>query len=100
MSRKRRHLTEQAKEDLRGIVLYFSKDSPRAAKSVVEKLRDVCRTTLVMFPDCGTMRDELIPGMRCFSVGNYVIYFRGKDPVEILRVLHGAQDVGILDFLL
>ena len=100
MSRKRRHLTEQAKEDLRGIALYISKDSPRAAKSVVEKLRDVCRTTLVMFPDRGTMRDELISGMRCFSVGNYVIYFRGKDPVEILRVLHGAQDVGILDFLL
>jgi toxin ParE1/3/4 len=100
MSRRRSRFTLQAKEDLRGIALYISKDSPRAAKAVVEELREVCRTTLVMFPDCGTMRDELIPGMRCFSVGNYVIYFRGKKPIEIPRILHGAQDVGLLDFLL
>ena len=100
MSRKRYRFSRQATEDLRGIANYISKDSPRAAKAVVEELRDVCRTTLVMFPDCGTMRDKLIVGMRCFSVGNYVIYFRGNRPVEIFRILHGAQDVGLLDFLL
>jgi hypothetical protein len=35
--------------------------------------------------------------MQCFSVDKYVIYFRDRNPVEILRILHGAQDVGLLD---
>ena len=44
------------------------------------------------------MRDDLLPGMRCFTVGNYVIFFRSKNPVQILRIIHGAQDVSSLDF--
>jgi plasmid stabilization system protein ParE len=46
-----------------------------------------------MFPQAGTMRDELCAGLRCFSVGSYVIYFREREPVVIIRVLHGARDV-------
>ena len=31
--------------------------------------------------------------MRCFPYKNYVIYYRLLDgPIEIARVLHGAQD--------
>ena len=45
-----------------------------------------------MFPDAGTTCDQLLPGMRCFSVGSYVIYFTGRSPVEILRIVHGAMD--------
>ena len=82
-----------AKEDLKEIVAYIRRDNPKAAKKVIEQIREVCRTTLVMFPQGGTMREELAPGLRCFSQGNYVIYFRGRNPVEIIRVLHGARDV-------
>ncbi len=99
MSRQPYRFSPQARKDLRGIAAYISKDSPRAAKAVVEKLREVCQSTIVLFPECGTMRDDLILGMRCFSVGNYVIFFRGKNPVEILRIVHGAQDVSGLNFL-
>jgi toxin ParE1/3/4 len=45
----------------------------------------------------GEARDELVRGLRCFSVGNYVIYYRllvpNEQTVEIVRVLHGARDV-------
>lgn len=90
--------SDAAKRDLRQIGAYIRKDSRRAAKQVVDELRRVCRKTLVLFPEVGTMRDDLSPGLRCFSVGNYVIYFRGRDPVFIVRVIHGARDERSLDF--
>ena len=85
--------TEPAKQDLREIAAYIRRDNPAAARRTVARLREVCRTTLVMFPAGGTQRDDLSPGLRCFSVGNYLIYFRGRDPIVIVRVLHGARDV-------
>ena len=96
MSRCR--ISAPAKDDLRAIATYIRKDNPQAAKRVVEQIRAVCKTTLVMFPLGGTQREDLSPGLRCFSVGNYVIYFRGRDPVEIVRVLHGACDVARVMF--
>ena len=48
-------------------------------------------------PRIGELRDELRPGMRSFSVGNYVIYYRPVETmaisIEIVRVLHGGRDV-------
>ena len=44
------------------------------------------------------MCDDLLPGMRCFTIDNYVIFFRSKNPVQILRIIHSAQDVSSLDF--
>ena len=41
----------------------------------------------------GQACDELAPGLRCFSVGNYVIFFRRTDSVQIIRVIHGARDI-------
>lgn len=35
----------------------------------------------------------MLPGMRLFALGNYVIFYRsGADEVEIVRVIHGARD--------
>jgi plasmid stabilization system protein ParE len=91
MSRYR--FTAPAKQDLQEIAAHIRRDNPEAAKRVVQRIREVCKTTLVMFPEGGTQRDELSPGLRCFSVGNYVNYFCGQNPVEIVRVLHVARDV-------
>ena len=81
-----------AKQDLREIAAYIRSNNPAAARRVVSRIRETCRTTLAMFPEAGTMRDDVLPGLRCFSVENYVIYFHGRNPVVIVRVLHGAQD--------
>lgn len=95
---RRYRFADAAKRDLRKIGSYIRRDSRRAAKQIVDELRRVCRETLVLFPDAGTMRDDLSPGLRCFSVGNYVIYFRDRDPVYIVRIVHGARDERQLDF--
>ncbi len=85
--------TAPAKQDLREIAAYIRRDNPAAAKRVVARIREVCNTTLAMFPNAGTMRDDLCMGLRCFSVGTYVVYFREREPLMIIRVLHGARDV-------
>jgi toxin ParE1/3/4 len=85
--------TAPAKQDLREIAAYIRKDNPDAAKRVIARIREVCQTTLVKFPAGGTLRDDLLSGLRCFSAGSYVIYFRNRNPVVIIRVLHGARDV-------
>ena len=76
MSRSR--ISPRARKDLRAISKHISKDSPAAAKRIVIELQSVCKTMLAAFPRAGTQRDDLLPGMRCFSVGNYVIFFRGE----------------------
>jgi toxin ParE1/3/4 len=91
MSRYR--FTGPARQDLQEIAAYIRKDNPEAARRTIHRIREVCKTTLVRFPEGGTRREDLAAGLRCFSAGNYVIYFRGRNPVEIIRVLHGARDV-------
>jgi toxin ParE1/3/4 len=58
----------------------------------VDKLEQTCKA-LAKNPLMGTARDELLPNLRCFSVGNYVIYYRPvADGIDVVRVLHGARD--------
>ena len=50
---------------------------------------------LSRFPEIGRSRDEdLCAGLRSFSVGAYVIFYRieSKD-VLILHVIHGSRDI-------
>jgi toxin ParE1/3/4 len=45
----------------------------------------------------GQSRDELRPGLRCFVVSPYVVFYRPiEDTIEVLRVLHGARDISSL----
>jgi toxin ParE1/3/4 len=82
--------------DLEGILEYIARDKPLAAIAFVETLKDKCYT-LARFPLLGELREELIPGLRMFPVGSYVIYYRPEGGgVRIERVLHGARDVGTL----
>src|SRR2546423_233611 len=85
--------TLPAKRDLKEIAAYIRRDNPEAAERVVKRIQDVCREMLVNFPAVETMREDWSAGLGCFSVENYVIYFRGRDPVQVVRVLHGAGDV-------
>jgi toxin ParE1/3/4 len=95
---RRYHFSPAANRDLKGIAAFIGKDNKLAAIRFVGRLREVCRTTLVMFPNAGTRRDDLQPGMRCFSVGDYLIYFKSRDPVRILRIVHGTMDQDQLEF--
>ncbi|MCA1935739.1 type II toxin-antitoxin system RelE/ParE family toxin [Asticcacaulis sp.] len=50
--------------------------------------------TLGENPRSGAARYELGQGVRFLSHGNYNIYYRIGENVEILRILHGARQVG------
>jgi toxin ParE1/3/4 len=82
----------QAVADLDSILDYIARDKPGAATAFVRQLREKCRT-LAQFPLLGESRDELVPTLRAFAVGSYVIYYRPlPDGVRIERVLHGSRD--------
>jgi len=48
-------------------------------------------------PMLGRSRDELAPGLRSIPLGRYVIFYEViPDGISIVRVLHGARDLGSL----
>jgi toxin ParE1/3/4 len=50
---------------------------------------------LVENPLAGRERRELRDSLRSFPAGNYVIFYVPlPDGVEIIRVMHGRQDIG------
>jgi toxin ParE1/3/4 len=82
--------------DIEAIFDYIARDKPQAAIAFVEMLKEKCYT-LAQFPLLGASRAELLPNLRMFPVGNYVVYYRSEgDGVRIERVLHGAQDTDAL----
>jgi toxin ParE1/3/4 len=49
-------------------------------------------------PFAGRERSELREGLRSFPVGNYLIFYvPTPDGVEVVRVMHGRQDIGADD---
>jgi toxin ParE1/3/4 len=87
-------LSKQAEADLDELWLYIGADNPDAADRMVDAVLEGSRMH-VRFPNMGQSRDELRPGLRCFVVSPYVIFYRPiEDTIEVLRVLHGARDIG------
>lgn len=97
MSRRRGKfvLTESAARDLTEIRGYVQPRSPAGWISLRTRLREAMRQ-LAQHPGLGHRREDLTGSdVRFFNVGSYVIaYISDTDPVEILRVLHSARDVG------
>jgi addiction module RelE/StbE family toxin len=88
---KRIEWTPSATEDLAHIRDYIGMDNPTAARNVVRKIFDHARS-LVTFPErtragrVNHTREAVIPNLP------YIIVYRVKgDRLEVLRVLHGAQ---------
>jgi toxin ParE1/3/4 len=85
--------TPDAQFDLMEIWSYISADNPAAADQWWD---DVEATSLMLAanPTAGRHRNEFLPRLRSFPVGNYIIFY---EPIEggirVLRVLHGARDL-------
>jgi toxin ParE1/3/4 len=89
-------ITNLAEIDLLEIWLYIARDNVRAANRFTTKITDRF-PLLARFPDIGQQRDDLHKGLRSFPVGKYIIFYqRQADGVLIVRVLHGARDIGRL----
>jgi toxin ParE1/3/4 len=86
-----------AEKNLEDIENYINENGDaKAAVSVVDDILDVCGSLQAM-PRIGKARDEIAPGVRSITSGNYVIYYRiNEQNIDILRVWHGHRDTAAL----
>ena len=92
MSRFR--LSPEAARDIEDILEYIAQDSVPAARRVRQALLAACRR-LAEHPGMGHRREDLTDKpVRFFPVYSFlIIYDPATTPLEIVRVLRGAQDI-------
>ncbi|MBD2311038.1 type II toxin-antitoxin system RelE/ParE family toxin [Desertifilum sp. FACHB-1129] len=83
----------RAELDLLDIWDYIADDSMDRADEflnrIEEKLRLIARS-----PGVGRKRDELLPGLQSFPIGNYVVFYQEiPDGIDVIRVLRGSRDI-------
>jgi toxin ParE1/3/4 len=87
--------TALAKDDLKGIGLYLAKES--GSREVALRFLDVIARKCVLYSDGPELAEacpDLGQDIRRFPIGNYVVFYRPiAEGIEILRVLHGSQDI-------
>jgi toxin ParE1/3/4 len=82
-----------SRRDLREILDYIAQDSRTRARRFVDKLEQKCEL-LARSPHLGFECEDLLPGMRVWPVGRYLIFYRpAAAGIEIVRVVHGARDI-------
>ncbi len=79
------------------IWVYISEEASEAAAShFVAKLYALCER-LLAFPFANAERPQLAPGLRVAFQKPYAIYYSSDtQSVTIIRVLHGARDLGAI----
>lgn len=83
----------QALSDLFLIGERISLENPEAADRILDQIEAKFQLMATQ-PLMGRVRPELMPELRSFVSGQYVIfYFPLEDGVDILRVLDGRQDI-------
>lgn len=93
-------LTEAALADLIRIGQAIRQDSPARAKSFVAELYDRCLQLAEMPRAFPLLPRHRASGVRRRVYGNYLIfYWLNGETIEVLHVLHGAQDYEALLFL-
>ena len=87
------HLSSEALKDIAGIRRYLLKEAgPAVSSRVVGRIRKKL-ASIEHMPRTGGPRPEFGEGVRFHISGSYVIYVLVRDHgVEVLRVLHAAQD--------
>jgi toxin ParE1/3/4 len=85
-----------AKTDLAEIWSYLAERSPRAADRLLKEIEQQIER-LAEFPEIGPQRPEIGTGARVLTIGNYIVLYRfDGETVAIMRVVHGARDLGEL----
>jgi toxin ParE1/3/4 len=86
--------TALAEHDLEAIGDYIAKDNPLRALSFLKELRQHC-TRILDNPMGYRMRPEFGETIRSCAHGRYVVFYSATpSEVVILRVIHGARDLG------
>ncbi|MBF0415454.1 MAG: type II toxin-antitoxin system RelE/ParE family toxin [Magnetococcales bacterium] len=83
----------KVENDLEEIWWYIAQDNPVHADRLLDRIEEHC-LALSSFPQTGTNRHELLPCLRSFPVGNYIVfYFPLDDGIDIVRILNGVRDI-------
>ncbi|MDO9414635.1 type II toxin-antitoxin system RelE/ParE family toxin [Pararhizobium sp.] len=89
----------RVRKDLKELYSYFSPNAgQRVARAYVDDIIDYC-LALKTFPERGTRRDDISPGLRLVGYRRKAtIAIRiDDDTVTILRVFHKGRDVSFPD---
>lgn len=88
--------SEEALLQLRELRRYIARESgyPDRARGYVDRIRVYCKK-LEMYPNRGTLRDDLRPGLRLigFEKRVTIAFTVEQDQPIILGVFYGGQDV-------
>jgi toxin ParE1/3/4 len=85
--------TPAAKRDLAAITDYIAAENLTAALGFYDEI-DRLLNMIAQYPEMGEAVDHLSPGLRRFTLGNYLLFYRHVDEeIELIRVLHGARDI-------
>lgn len=87
----------RARADLIEIWNYIENHSGESRADSLLRLLDQKCAMLARTPQIGRMRHDLLPDLRSFAAGSYVIFYRPiDDGIEVVRVLHGARNIRAL----
>lgn len=72
---------------------FIAYDNPDAADATLRRIDERLELYATQ-PGMGTDRSQLGRGLRSFSVGEYLVFYRKIDGgIELVRVLHGARKI-------
>ena len=84
---------QQVDTDLDSIWAFIAADNVGAANRQIDGIGEIFEM-LTQNPLAGRQRPELLPDLRSFPVGNYIVfYFPLPDGIEVVRVMHGRRDI-------
>ena len=84
--------------DLDSIWSFIAADNVSAADRLIARIGEVFEM-LTENPLAGRERRDLQRGLHSFPVRNYLVfYFPLSDDVEVVRIMHGRQDIDADDF--
>lgn len=85
-----------AELDLLEIWDYIADDSLDRADAFLDRVENKLQA-LARSPGMGRRREELLPRLQSFPVGNYVVFYREiENGIDVIRVLHGSRDIGAI----
>ncbi|MBD1995041.1 type II toxin-antitoxin system RelE/ParE family toxin [Leptolyngbya sp. FACHB-541] len=83
----------RAELDLLDIWDYIADDSMDRADEFLDRIEEKLQL-LARNPGLGRKRDELLPGLQSFPIGNYVVFYKEiKGGIDVIRVLRGSRDI-------
>jgi toxin ParE1/3/4 len=89
-------ISDQAREDVKGIYRYIAGDNVAAARRLRTAFINKFRL-LAGQPLMGEARDDLAANLRMLTADNYVVLYRLTDVgIDVVRVIHAARDIAAL----